>query len=134
MTVTVLMPVYNAEKYLHISINSLLEQTSSNWRLLCVDDGSTDSSLDILKDYEQKDKRIRVITQKNAGPGVARAKGIELIETDYVCILDADDTYSKNYVELMLKRADETNADIVVPDVWTGNDGVAKCHNLFLGG
>lgn len=134
MTVTVLMPVYNAEKYLETSINSLLVQTSSNWRLICVDDGSTDKSLDILKDYELKDKRICVLTQKNAGPAVARAKAIELADTDYVSILDADDAYSKNYVELMLKRAEETNADIVVPDVWTGNGDVAIRHNLLSKG
>lgn len=115
--VTVIMPVYNAEKYLYTSISSLLLQTSPNWELICVDDGSTDSSLRILREYESQDDRIKVLVQENAGPAVARARAIERAETEYVCILDADDAFVPDYIERMLQRAEETNADCVVPDV-----------------
>lgn len=124
MNTTVLMPVYNAEKYLHCSIGSLIVQTSNNWRLICVDDGSSDSSLDILLTYEKElnkglkgDWKMKVLTQENAGPAVARARAIEIADTEYVSILDSDDAYAPDYVELMLKRAGETGADIVIPDV-----------------
>ena len=129
MKVTVLMPVYNAEKYLHDSIGSLLSQTSNKWKLICIDDGSTDNSKQIIEKYCKSDNRIKLISQKNAGPAVARAKAIELVETEYVSILDADDAYSTNYVELMLKRAEETDADSIVPNV--DYKGIAKQQDLF---
>lgn len=124
MEVTVLMPVYNAEKYLHDSISSLLCQTSSSWKLICVDDGSSDNSLSILLDYEKKineglggEWKMKVLSQENAGPGVARARAIEIADTEYVSILDTDDTYALDYVEQMLKRAEETLSSIIVPNV-----------------
>lgn len=130
--VTVLMPVYNAEKYLSDSINSLLSQTCNNWKLICIDDGSTDSSKQIVESYCKKDSRISLICQKNAGPAVARARAIELANTEYVSILDADDAYSPNYIELMLKRAEETKADIIVPDVEFGYGNTTKLPNMFI--
>lgn len=131
MQVTVLMPVYNAEKYLHDSIGSLLSQTSDDWKLIAVDDGSTDSSLGILREYEKKDGRIKVLVQENAGPAVARARAIEIADTEYVSILDSDDAYSPTYVYEMLERAKETNADSVVPDVEFGYGGTRKKTNMF---
>ncbi|TRX46753.1 glycosyltransferase family 2 protein [Bacteroides sp. HF-5092] len=117
MKVTVLMPIYNAEKYVCNAIDSLLCQTSKNWKLICVDDGSSDSSAQIVEEYCQKDSRIFLLKQTNAGPAVARARAIEKVDTEYVSILDSDDAYAPDYVELMLKRAAETNADSIVPNV-----------------
>lgn len=132
MQVTFLMPVYNAERWLETSISSLLAQTSSDWRLIAVDDGSTDGSLAKLRQYEAQDKRISVITQKNAGPGAARARAIEHATTEYVAILDSDDALSPNYVELMLARAKETDADSIVPDVeYFSPDGSQAQPNQF---
>lgn len=130
--VTVLMPIYNAERYLSDSINSLLSQTCNNWKLICIDDGSTDSSKQIVESYCKKDNRITLICQKNAGPAVARAQAIELADTEYVSILDSDDAYSPNYIELMLKRAEETKADIIVPDVEFGYGNTTKLPNMFI--
>ena len=130
--VTVLMPIYNAERYLSDSINSLLSQTCNNWKLICIDDGSTDSSKQIVESYCKKDNRITLICQKNSGPAVARAKAIELADTEYVSILDSDDAYSPNYIELMLKRAEETKADIIVPDVEFGYGNTTKLPNMFI--
>lgn len=131
MQVTVLMPVYNAERFLDDSIGSLLSQTIKDWKLICIDDGSTDSSLQILRKYEADNERIKVLVQENAGPAVARAKAIELVDTEYVSILDSDDAYAPDYVELMLKRAEETNADSIVPDVEFGYGNTKKIPNLF---
>jgi glycosyltransferase involved in cell wall biosynthesis len=131
MKVTVLMPIYNAEKYICEAIDSLLVQTSSNWKLICIDDGSTDSSASIVENYCVKDKRIKLICQTNAGPAVARAKAIEIVDTEYISILDSDDAYASNYVELMLKRAEETNADSIVPDVEFGYGNTKKMPNIF---
>lgn len=131
MKVTVLMPVYNAEKYLHDSIGSLLSQTSNKWKLICIDDGSTDNSKQIIEKYCESDNRIRLISQKNAGPAMARAKAIEVADTEYVSILDADDAYSSNYIELMLKRAEETDADSIVPDVKIGYGGTMETLSVF---
>lgn len=132
MQVTLLMPVFNAEQWIDNSIKSLLAQTSSDWRLIAVDDGSTDGSLARLRKYEAQDKRISVITQQNAGPGAARAKAIERATTDYVAILDSDDALTPSYVEMMLKRAAETDADSIVPDVeYFSPDGSQVQPNQF---
>lgn len=138
MKTTVLMPVYNAENFLHDSIGSLVAQTSKNWKLICVDDGSSDNSLDILLNYERKlnegldgDWKMKVLTQKNAGPAVARARAIEIADTEYVSILDSDDAYAPDYIELMLKRTEETEADIIVPDVEFGYGNTKKLPNRF---
>jgi glycosyltransferase, group 2 family len=132
MQITVLMPVYNAEQYLHDSIGSLLAQTSKDWKLICVDDGSTDSSLKILREYENREIRIKVLVQENAGPAVARARAIEIADTEYVSILDSDDAYSPDYIEKMLKRAEETDADCIVPDVEFGYGNTKKQPNRFM--
>lgn len=131
MQVTVLMPVYNASEYLHDSIGSLLSQTSNNWKLICIDDGSTDHSRQIVESYCEKDNRITLICQKNAGPAVARARAIEMADTAYVSILDSDDAYAPDYIELMLNRAEETKADIIVPDVEFGYGNTTKLPNMF---
>lgn len=132
MQVTFLMPVYNAEQWLDTSIGSLLAQTSGDWRLIAVDDGSTDGSLAKLRQYEAQDKRISVMTQQNAGPGVARARAIERATTEYVAILDSDDSLSPNYVELMLARAKETDADSITPNVeFFSSDGANEKPRKF---
>ena len=131
MQVTVLMPVYNASEYLHDSIASLLSQTSNNWKLICIDDGSTDNSKEIIKSYIKLDSRISLLCQENAGPAVARANAITTVNTEYISILDADDAYSSNYVELMLKKAEKTKADIIVPDVKFVCEGTKKKLNRF---
>lgn len=132
MMVTVLMPIYNAERFLHDSIGSLLAQTSNQWKLICIDDGSTDSSKAIVEEYCKKDSRIKLICQENAGPAVARARAIEIVDTEYVSILDSDDAYAPDYVEKMLARAEETDADIVVPDVEFGYANTQKLPNMFV--
>lgn len=132
MQVTVLMPIYNAERFLRESIESLLSQTSKQWKLICIDDGSTDSSKAIVEEYCKKDSRIKLLCQENAGPAVARARAIEIADTEYVSILDSDDAYAPDYVEKMLARAEETDADSIVPDVEFGYGNTQKQPNMFV--
>lgn len=131
MEVTIIMPVYNAEKWLNHSIESVLGQTSANWRMLCVDDGSTDCSRDIIGSFCKKESRISLLCQSNSGPAVARARAIEQVETEYVAILDSDDAYTSDYVEKMLAKAEETGADTIVPDVEFGYGNTQKLPNMF---
>lgn len=91
--VSIIIPIYNCEKYLPESLGSVLRQTFSDWELVCVDDGSTDKSLDVLKAYQEKDARIRIYTQHNQGAGVARNLGLQKCSGEFVAFLDADDYY-----------------------------------------
>ncbi|MBR4269492.1 MAG: glycosyltransferase [Prevotella sp.] len=87
---SIIIPVYNAEKYLRECIDSVLKQNDfDDFELICVDDGSTDSSLEILNSYS--DSRLRILTQRNQGAGVARNKGIDIAQGDYIMFLDSDD-------------------------------------------
>lgn len=89
--ISVIVPVYNAEKYLKTCLDSLISQTYTNFEVLCVDDGSTDHSLDILRFYEKKDNRIKVFIQENAGPAAARNKALQYASGNYISFVDADD-------------------------------------------
>ena len=89
--ISVIVPVYNVEKYLKRCLNSLVNQTYTNIEIICVNDGSKDNSLNILNEYAQKDNRIVVISQENQGQGIARNKGLEIAKGDYIGFIDPDD-------------------------------------------
>lgn len=94
--ISIIMPVYNAIEFLRESIDSVCNQAFKEWELICVDDGSTDNSLDVLKEFAEKDSRIIVITQKNQGAGVARNNALNKARGEYVGFLDADDMFPAN--------------------------------------
>lgn len=112
--VSIIVPVYNAEKYLKECIDSILAQTYSDFELICVDDGSTDSSLGILKNYQKKDKRVQVYTQKNQYAGIARNNGLAHASGKYVLFLDSDDFFEKTLIEKTVMTAEKNDADIVL--------------------
>lgn len=114
--VSVIMPVYNAEKYLNQAIDSLLAQSAKNIEIIAVDDGSTDRSLEILNEYASKDQRVRVYTQKNRYAGVARNKGLSYARGEYVLFLDSDDFFEKDLVRDTYCAAVIDAADIVMFD------------------
>lgn len=91
VTFSIIIPVYNVEAYLSDCLDSVLNQTYSDWEAICVDDGSLDGSLPILKDYAKKDSRIKVLCQKNSGTARARNVGLEAAVGDYIFFLDSDD-------------------------------------------
>ena len=112
--VSVVMPVYNAGEYLSRAIGDVLSQTLSELELICVDDGSTDNSADIIKRFAAKDKRVKVIREKNAGPSVARNSGLKSAKGKYIIFLDADDFYEKNLLMELYNTAERDNLDVAV--------------------
>ena len=94
------MPIYNRASFLPTSIASVLDQTFTDFELLCVDDGSTDDSADVVRGFEKKDSRVRLIELKqNEGRCVARNTGIDLATADWICFLDSDDIYYPDHLE-----------------------------------
>ncbi|MGB8634862.1 MAG: glycosyltransferase [Rhodanobacteraceae bacterium] len=100
--VSVIMPVYNAGRWLRQAIDSVRAQTHEHWELLAVDDGSCDESPEILADFAQRDRRIRVLTQANAGVAAARNRAMAEARGDYVALLDADDWWQPLKLERQL--------------------------------
>ena len=112
---SIILPIYNVEKYLNKCIESIINQTLDDIEIICIDDKSTDSSLDILKDYAQKDKRIKVITlTKNQGQGIARNIGINLAKGEYLGFVDPDDWIDNEMYQTMYNQAKKLNSDIVI--------------------
>ena len=112
--ISVVMPVYNASDYLRPALDSVVHQTLTDIELICVDDGSTDNSLSIIKEYQQTDERIRILTENNAGPSIARNKGMARARGEYVIFLDADDFYDETLLEKLYNLAEEEKLDIAV--------------------
>ncbi len=112
--VSVIIPVYNVAPYLRQNLDSVLAQTISDIEVLCVDDGSDDGSAKILKEYAQKDKRVKVLTQKNAGAGAARNLGLAHAKGEFLSFLDSDDFFEPQMLEKMLALAEEDEDDFVV--------------------
>ena len=133
--VSVVIPVYNAEKYLCEALDSIINQTYINLEIVCVDDGSTDSSFQILEEYKNKDSRVIVYTEENSGGGAARNYGLERATGEYIYFFDADDIANKTLIEKALAKAVETDADVVAFDAYTFNDDnselktLKKCYN-----
>ena len=100
-SISVIIPVYNAEKYVSRCIASVQAQTYSHWQMILVDDGSKDKSLEICQKYAGADNRIHVIHQENAGPGIARNVGLEYAKGKYVVFIDSDDYIEKDYFQLL---------------------------------
>lgn len=112
--VSVIIPVYNAEQYLRQTLDSLLVRNETEFEIICVDDGSTDGSLDILREYEAKDFRVRVITQPNGGAGAARNNGMQYARGEYLSFLDADDFFEPDMLRRAYDQAHTWNTDVTV--------------------
>ncbi|HHU75069.1 MAG TPA: glycosyltransferase [Clostridiales bacterium] len=112
--VSVVMPVFNAERYLQIALDSLLRQTLNDIEIICVNDGSTDRTKEILEEYARRDVRIRIINQKNSYAGVARNKGMLIASGKYLSFLDADDYFKSDMLMEAYSCAEKTQAEIVV--------------------
>lgn len=111
--VSVVVPVYNVEKYLDRAVSSLLNQTYRNLEIILVDDGSPDRCPVICDEYASRDNRIRVIHQVNSGVSDARNAALDIITGDYVTFLDSDDYMARNAVDVMVSQIIEHNADVV---------------------
>jgi len=111
--ISIIIPIYNAGKYLSSCIESILNQTYHNLEVLLINDGSTDNSALICEEYAKKDDRIIFISQPNQGPGVARNTGLDIASGDYIGFVDSDDIIVPEMYKEMLNMAFENNADIV---------------------
>lgn len=118
VALSIVTPVYNAAPWLPDFLQSLRGQTLQNWQLICVDDGSTDDSLALLRDAAAGDGRLLVLHQENAGPSAARNAALERVSGRYVTFVDADDTLEPDYLQTLLEAAVATGADVVVSG-WT---------------
>ena len=110
--ISIIVPVYNAENYLRRCIDSILEQTYTNFELLLINDGSTDGSAKILEEVKESDSRIRVVHKKNEGVSATRNLGLKLVTGDYITFIDSDDFVDKLYLEVLYKSLTENDADI----------------------
>lgn len=123
--ISVIVPIYNACKHLRPALDSILAQTLREIEIICVDDGSTDTSLDMLKIYQKMDNRIRIVTETNAGPGHARNNGLKRARGKYVAFLDADDFFEPEMLEKLYDHAEENDLDIAIAryDIYDNKKG-----------
>lgn len=117
--ISILISCYNSEKFINNTLDSIIAQTYTHWECLCVDDGSKDNTLNILREYAQKDKRIKVFTKSNGGNFAKSANFIlPHIQGDFTIFCGHDDKFSSDLLEKAINRQEETNADIVIPDTY----------------
>lgn len=131
--ISVVVPVYNVEKYLKECIDSIINQTLEDIEIICVNDGSTDSSLEILNDYAKKDSRIIVTNKSNSGYGHTMNMGLNAASGEYIGIIESDDFADKNMFEDLYKLAKEYDADIVKGDwynYWSKNKFARKNNRI----
>ena len=115
MKISVIIPVYNAGKYISKTLESVLSQTFKDFELLCINDCSTDNSLDILEEFAKKDGRLKIINnEQNLGAALTRNVGIDCAKGEYIYFLDADDYIDENYLEVMLEKIEQENCEIVL--------------------
>lgn len=129
--VSIIVPVYNCEKFLKRCMDSLVNQTLKNIEIICINDGSTDSSLKILQEYKDKDDRIVLINKDNEGQSKARNIGIELAKGEYIGFVDADDWVDINFFENLYNCANWYNADISVAGIIRRNFLYKKYYLKF---
>lgn len=109
--ISIIVPVYNVEKYLKYCLESIINQSIKDIEIICIDDGSTDNSGKICDEYALKDKRITVVHQNNKGSGITRNNGIKIANSEYVGFVDSDDIIAKDMFEILYKNAKKYNAD-----------------------
>lgn len=133
--ISVIVPVYNVEKYLPQCIDSILNQTEKNLEIILVDDGSLDNSGKICDEFSKKDDRIVVIHKKNNGLSSARNAGLEIAKGNYIGFVDSDDWLDKSMYEVLLKLLKENNSDISCCDFFktaNSNDSIPHIDNEII--
>lgn len=129
MYISIIVPIYNSEKYLDRCISSIINQTYPNYELILVNDGSTDSSLAICEKWKSIDKRIRIINQCNSGTSTSRQRGTECARGEYIAFIDSDDYIDYYYLERLVGKAVLTSADMVCCNHFEVRDSVENRIN-----
>ena len=124
--VSVIIPVYNSEKYLKQCLDSVVNQTLKNIEIIVVNDGSTDNSLQIIQEYVNKYSNVKLINKQNEGCYKARNIGLEVADGEYIAFLDSDDYIESNMYEKLYLKAKQTNADIVSSNYYISQDDKLK--------
>ena len=133
--ISVMILVYNVEKYLRDCLNSVISQTYKDLEIICINDGSTDKSLSILEEYAAKDKRIKIINKENAGVSAGRNDGIANANGEYLFCVDSDDYIDKDYAQLLYDNATKNNSDFVIVsnfNSWNLDKRVTKKYHSAL--
>ena len=120
--ISVIVPIYNDDRYLHECLDSIINQTFEDIEIICVNDGSTDESLNILKQYESRDCRVKVISQENKGVGAARNAGIKIASGEYIYFIDADDFLELTGLEEMYDLSQQMDLDLLIFKLVTFDD------------
>ena len=129
---SIIVPVYNVEKFLRESLDSIISQTLKDFEVICVNDGSTDNSLEILNEYAKSDFRFKIISQENQGQGLARNNAIDIAQGKYLLFVDPDDFIESNTLEVLYNKFQETDVDIIQFDYATcKEDGTHKRVETF---
>ena len=129
--VSIIVPVYNSEKYILTCLQSLMAQTLPDIEIIAVNDGSTDNTLAIMNDCARCDRRIKIIDQSNQKTGIARNNGMKIAAGEYIGFVDADDWVDKDFFEKLYLAARESNADIALASyTQTGNNKKRKRLNI----
>jgi len=123
MMFSIIVPVYNAAKYLRPCLDSVLNQTEADWECICVDDGSTDESGEILDEYARIDRRFRIVHQANGGEGVARNAGLKVATGNWITWLDADDLYAVDRLQEARRIIETENPDLLRFQFYMGRAG-----------
>ncbi len=131
--VSIIVPVYNIEKYLERCVDTLVKQTDRNIEILLINDGTEDNSLDIMERYASQDSRVKVINKENGGSSSARNLGISLATGKFIMFVDSDDWMELNAVKEMKKMAIEKNADIVKAFYQKNTGKVSQIQNMEIG-
>lgn len=151
--ISIITPIYNGERFVSETIESVLSQTYTNWEMIIINDGSKDNSESIVKEYCNRDNRIQLHTQPNAGSAAARNNGIRRANGRYIALLDADDTWEPNFIESQLNLMRREGAQLVCaahkrinsngeevlspfypPQYFTYKDMLKTCHISCLTG
>ena len=111
--VSIIIPVYNVEKYLRQCMDSVVNQTLKDIEIICINDGSTDNSLNILEEYANQDSRIKIVNKENSGYGASMNVGLAAAASDYIGIVESDDFVELNMFEILYNTAKENNLDLV---------------------
>lgn len=129
---SVISPVYNGAKYLEPFLQSVLQQSFPHFELIMVDDGSTDSSVEIIKSYQKKDSRIHLIGQNHKGAGSARNFGLSQAKGQYIIFLDSDDWFNDDFFKTMIDRIEVDQSDIAACEFFIYNQQTGETEKFVI--
>ena len=130
---SIIVPVYNVERYLDECLSSIINQSYTDWECICVNDGSTDNSFEILQKYASIDKRIRILEQRNSGPSVARSLGISVANGEYICFMDADDFLDCDTYRSLVEMMNGYQIDVLGYSYKTFPNGTISRYTMTVG-